>query len=67
MQKYSLIETSSKLLKRELEEMKDIVTKEIDEKMKKLTESRKEHHRLFEEKLKLQMEGQELDEEINRD
>ncbi len=29
--------------------------------MKKLAESRKEHHRLYEEKLKLQREEQELD------
>lgn len=32
--------------------------------MKKLTESRKQHHRLYEEKLKLQIEGQQLDEEM---
>ncbi len=37
MIRYNLIENSSKLLKKELEEMKEIVQKEIEEKMKKLT------------------------------
>lgn len=47
--------------------MKEIVQKEIEEKMKKLAESRKEHHRLYEEKLRLQIEGQELDEEMAKE
>ena len=46
--------------------MKEIVQKEIQEKMKKLAESRREHHRLYEEKLKLQIEEQQLDEEMAR-
>jgi hypothetical protein len=46
--KYALIENGSKLLKKELEEMQRLVQREVEEKQKKLTEARKEHHRLYE-------------------
>jgi hypothetical protein len=56
MSRYQLVENSSKLLKRELDEKKSQVEESIKSKMKLLYEARTEYHNFFEEKNRLKLE-----------
>ena len=59
-----LIENSSKLLKKELDERQLQVEEEIKSKLMILNETRIEHHNLFEEKARLMLEERQYSEEI---
>lgn len=47
MNRYQLVENSSKLLKRELDEKKGQIEESIKSKMKQLYEARTDYHNLF--------------------
>jgi hypothetical protein len=67
MNRYQLVENSSKLLKRELDEKKAQVEESIKSKMKQLYEARTEYHNFFEEKNRLKLEERIHNEEIAKE
>ena len=67
MNRYMLIENSSKLLKKELDDKKSQVEDNIKYKMKLLFEARTEYHNYFEEKNRLKVEERLLNEEIGKE
>lgn len=62
MNKYVLIENSSKLLKKELDEKYVQVEEDMKSKLKILNNTRVEHHRLFEERARLKVEEKQYNE-----
>lgn len=67
MNRYLLIENSSKLLKKDLEEKKLQVEESIKSRMKLLYEARTEYHLCFEEKNRLYLEDKLLKEDSKED
>lgn len=67
MNRYILVENSSKLLKRELDEKKMQIEESIKSKMKHLHEARTEYHNYFEEKNRLKLEERVLNEDITKE
>jgi regulator of replication initiation timing len=62
-----LVENSSKLLKRELDEKKAQVEEGIKSKMKQLYEARTEYHNFFEERNRVKLEERMLNEELAKE